>query len=447
MNETDKQNRQSLPDTVQTMAHAADTLRRNGSPQTRQNLLILDSHADFMLKREFNRLSGVPATAEQKNFNNHAVRANLEISAISNSDVPEDINSREKFSAYEKSKHYDLDTLQGLINATPAMAGFSLADAVALAGDEQQQRSVLSRYPNADHNILMATAYTLLDNSKTELARDYPAFAGKHAASGTNFSDTASSNIFYVVQDDQTYKNWEQQKRAQIIDKIARDPIAQTALQGIVCPLSTKSTHDIIAQYGIRQQFAQRLAVAYADVYGLQTLGIDDVKVLHNSLQEIYKNGENNSAWQTRAGVRNDELVVLSHNPVYGLLLLDNPETTDNAARKNFIKVAVEELQHATDHIYADKLINKEIDSTHPAFNHTAITLLNRLNFTNGNDFDGYNAQIMERSAKEIAADATTKIMSDFMSPPQAVTPQATQQFVTTAIPSTTNPPAFFQKR
>lgn len=408
---------------------------------TQRLFRVLDPQLQFSLKREFNAKSGIPVLGKSVDYNNDSVLDALKRKAIQNSDAPETLNTLEKYRAYERTTQHVMDDIKGIIKSTPALSGFTLSDAVALAGNETQQRSVFQRFPQADRNIMMASAYLILDNSKTELAQQFPAFAQKHEKLGTRFSDMASINIFYSVQDDQKYKDWEQTKRAQILDRIAKDPVAQQALFEIKSPLNTKSTHDIIGQYDARAKLAARLTTIYADVYDLKTLDPSDVRVLHKSLNEFAQNSDSGFTWETKPGVRNDELVILNYNPVYGLLQKDNPDTTDNAARTNFVNTAVEELQHVTDQIYGDKLINKELDSTHPAFNHTSLVLLNRLQYTKGSDdYAGYNNQIVERSAKEVAAYVAKQTIQNMRAPEAAPSSQTTAPS-----PAENNPPTLSQ--
>jgi len=137
------------------------------------------------------------------------------------------------------------------------------------------------------------------------------------------------------------------------------------------------------------------------------------------------------TAYSTTPGVKNDEIIISSYHPVADLVRSKSlfSETSDNNSAMIFLKYTLEELQHTTDNIYADKLLNGELDPSHPAFDHTSIFVLNTLNYTKSSDNDDlYKAQYTERSAKTTADNMAFEIMfqiEEKENSPDNQTPQA----------------------
>lgn len=390
-------------------SHAKTVTEQDANKLYRQ----LDPTFNAHITREFNKKSGLPLPGKQHDYDHTATSNDILQQALASSNAQD--KSLGRYKTYETTHQYPLDTVKSLIKATPSLQNFSLDDAVLAAGSPAQQAGIFSKYPQAPQNILLASAYTLLEYSPNELSQRHPEFYNKHQALGTSFSDLAAINIFYSAQDSQDYKNWEEQKRAHIIDRISQDPIIQQALSEIKSPLNTKNVHDIVNQYDARMRAAQQITKIYAEIYGLDTLTPDDVKLLHKSINEFSQNVTTGYSWKTRFGVKNDEAIILSYNPAWGLFLKENPETTDTAARQNFVSNLVEELEHTKDFIYTDKLVNGELPPNHPAFNHNSLVLLNTLNhFSQEKNPEYYNAQFLERTAKTTAAHITAETIKRF---------------------------------
>ncbi len=147
------------------------------------------------------------------------------------------------------------------------------------------------------------------------------------------------------------------------------------------------------------------------------------------------------NAYSTPPGVKDDETIISSYHPIADLVRSRKlfSETSNSNSTIIFLKTILEELQHTTDNIYADKLLNGELDPSDPAFDHTSIFLLNKLNYTNSSDNDDlYKAQYAERSAKTTADSMAFEIMFQIEekenSPddqiPQANTAQDASSFV-----------------
>ncbi len=383
----------------------------------------LDPALDTLLKAQFNANASVlHNTTDPETGNTIKASETLQEQALANSNAPEDRDTLDEFGERISTGARDLSVIQTIIDRTPSLKGFSLDDAKLAVGGEENQMSLMVKYPEADPNIIMATAYTMLDNSREDLAQTN--FLIENL--GVDFSDLASVNILYSVEDDQTYKDWEFEKRSQIIDRISADPEAQAAIAGIRSHNSLSSKDEILSQYGAKERLADRVGEIFADIYGLETLSRDDINVVHKSLNEYAEDGVQAFAWSGEAGIENDELVVITHNPARGALLTDNAEADDSAARTSTMKTIIEELQHTTDLIYADKLANGDIDHTHPAFNHTTLTMLNVMNYSR-DGIENYERQHVERTAKAVADDVSFEVMYRFNNPDENPKPDATQ--------------------
>lgn len=368
---------------------------------------------------------------------------------IAESDAPDDLNTIDKYNQKRISGELKQETLQNVINATPTLKGFTIDDAVSLANGETATRV---KFKDADPNIMQAAAYIMLDQNKSKLEISHPDFAKKHP--NTDFADMASVSTFYKAEDDQTYKEWEAGKRAEIISGITSSPQIMADLEKLRSSTNISKSDEIVEQYQIRERIADNIGAIFAKTYGLDNLDASDITVIHKSLDDYYENPEIAGAWQTQHGVNNDEAVIISYNPIKELMFRDQLALTDSDTRELFLKTTIEELQHTTDNIYGDNLVNGKLKPEHPAFDHTAMVVLNTLNYTtSSSDHEGYKMQHVERTAKEVAEEISEAINNHIENPDQEIKQQEPEQNQSTpsthkfspANIATTSPPGGFQ--
>lgn len=329
---------------------------------------------------------------------------------LSQGSIPDHIDTPSELSDAITSGELDRRSVQKVIDARPDLEGFTLDHAIALAKGDEEAQSVREQFPDANPDIMMAVAYTLLDNNMEAVGQRDPRFYLDHR--GESFAEMAAVNIFYGQQDNEAYSAWEASKRSEVIERISASHEIMSALNDIRSGNHVNSIEEVEEQYVARSTVAKGIADIYADVYGLDTFDSDDVSVAHKSLKNFRAENVNGVAWSTEVGVEGDEAVVLFHNPYQHLMVGSNPEDTNEEARASFLYTTVEEMQHTADKIYGDKLVNGDISAEHPAYDHSTLITLNSLNFMSpGRDREGYEEQFIERTAKEVADDVSSQVV------------------------------------
>ncbi len=371
----------------------------------------IDPMINGMLKRAFreagsdigynSRINGKMVSAKNQVIDAH----------LKNSDAPADIDTRAEFEARIRSGEIDRRTIAKIIDARPELEGFSLDDAVNLVSDGDVSLEIRQKYPDANSEILLGVAYTMLDNNEEALMADHARFYLDHRS--IDFSEMAGINIFYALDDNQTYKDWESEKRAEITQRISESHEIMDGLSTLRSGNNVNSMEEVVEQYDVRSAVAKGIADIYSEVYGLETFSGDDVSVNHKSLADFRRENVNGAAWSTlEAGIKGDEAVMLYHNPFQRLMVGQNPEDTNEEARAAFLSTVVEEMQHTADKIYGDKLVNGDLSADHPAYDHSTVILLNTLNFTTPSmDRKGYEMQHIERTAKDVAEHVTADVV------------------------------------
>ncbi len=309
-------------------------------------------------------------------------------------------------------KERNIFITQKIIDNTPSLKGFTLDDAVNFAKGENDEMAVRLKFKDADPDILLAVAYTMLDAKQGELEKTHPDFAQDHK--DTNFLEMVSTNVLYKIESNKDYQYWSDGKLEEIANAIANNPSISSKLAMIRSPDNIHSAHDIVEQYQIRQQLTDEIGEVYAKAYDLSNFGKDDIHFMYKSLDEYMGGAAQAVAYSTTPGVINDETIISSYHPIADLVRsrIQFSQTSDSNSAIIFLKTTLEELQHTTDNVYADKLINGELPETHPAFEHTSIHILNSMNYTESSENDAmYKAQYTERSAKTTADDMALEIM------------------------------------
>lgn len=329
--------------------------------------------------------------------------------ALAASDAPSEFNTREKLIAAGESGSLDRIGLQRFIAGVPSLRGFTTNDAVNLVRGGDHAAETASKFPNADSNILKATAYTALRLNRESLKESHPDFYEEHK--NTDFKDRAHKEVFGVVRDDPAYKKWEGEKRQAIVDHITTDPALVADITRIKAPVNINTVQDVKTHLDVRERVADKIGDIYAQTYDLKTFGADDIHVVYTPSDEIDDNPSRAYAWSTIPGVNNDEAVIIRENPVRSLLTgkYNNPIGMNQAG--DFLDTVTEEIQHTTDKIHADRVVNGEMQEDHPAYRHAALIALNNMNYaSNEENLGNYNSQFTERTAKQVASDVSMNV-------------------------------------
>lgn len=389
--------------------------------EDRKRFLAQDETMDIMIKHEFNESSGVLLNREDpKTGLTIDPIDEIKTQILSTLTLPNQIDTFRELDQYVHSGERDQDVIGNLVNHTPSLKGFDLDDAVKLASGGEEEIATRKQFPEANPEILMGAAYILLDSHKDTLQDTHSDFAAKHEELGTDFADMASLNILYSVQDSSAYDDWAKGKQAELINAIEQNTTIMSNLQKIRSPENINSSSEIEEQYTLRETIADEFAGVYAKVYDLPTLTEDDIHLSHKSYND-FNNGASTAygtAWTTVPGIENDEAIFLTYNPIMDIVRKTNLDTQDLGSAQNLLKTLVEEFQHTTDNIYGDKLLNGNLSPDHPAFDHTSLVILNTLDYTDANtDFNGYEAQHVERTAKIVANSVTETLIQHIIQP------------------------------
>ena len=386
---------------------------RKASQQDYQELTReLDPAIDRFLRRSFNSAHDGIAINRRDSHTERIVSAKNQIITehLSQDTIPDDLDTLSELSNALRSGEIDLRSVEKIIDVRSDLQGFTLDDAISLIEGPEQAQAIHQRFPDANVDIMMAVAYTLLDNSEGALKESHPRFYLDHR--GDDFSEMAAVSIFYGQKDNKEYTNWESGKRNEIVERISSSHEIMSALNTIRSGNNVNNLQEVQEQYAARSNVAKAVADIYSEVYGLDTFNADDVSVAHKSLKNFRAENVNGVAWSTEVGVEGDEAVILFHNPYQRLMVGSNPEDTNDEARENFLYTTIEEMQHTADKIYGDKLVNGDISKDHPAYDHSTLITLNSLNFMSpGRDRDGYETQFIERTAKDIAESVTDQVL------------------------------------
>ncbi|PCI54938.1 MAG: hypothetical protein COB36_08790 [Alphaproteobacteria bacterium] len=390
---------------------AEDVGKRTASGEEYTELIRkIDPIINVMLKRAFKGASS--DIGYNSRINGKMISAKNQVigAHLKDSDAPAEMDTKAELNEYIRSGELDRRTLDKIINVRPELEGFSLEDAMDLVSDGDVSLEVRQKYSDANSEILLGVACTMLDNNEEALMADHARFYLDHRS--VDFAEMAGVNIFYALDDNQTYKDWESERRSEITECIATSPEIMSCLNTIRSGNNVNSMEEAVEQYDLRSTIAKGIADIYSEVYGLETFNRDDVSVNHKSLADFRRENVNGVAWSTEAGIKGDEAVMLYHNPFQRLMVGSNPENTNEEARTNFLSTVVEEMQHTADKIYGDKLVNGDISADHPAYDHSTVILLNAMNFTTPSmDREGYEMQHIERTAKAVAKDVTTDVV------------------------------------
>ncbi|MGH1402941.1 MAG: hypothetical protein ACRBDL_01730 [Alphaproteobacteria bacterium] len=312
--------------------------------------------------------------------------------------------------------------IEQLIQNTPSMKGFTIDDAVNLASGGDTEMATRNKFKDANPEVMMAMSHLWIDSKMDELQKTHPEFAQKHERLATNFAELASINIFYATQESSAHKNWSLDRQEPLINAIVNNQSIAGKLQEIKSPDHIYTGDELKQQYVIRQQLCDDIATEFAKAFDLKTLDKGDMHFTYRSLAS-YGAGEAMADMHTTVpGIKDDESILISYHPVADLLRTHKEGLSDSASVRSFLKTTFEELQHASDNIYGDMLLNGELPQDHPSFNHASMIILNTLNYSSPDvDHNAYKTQYLERSAKSFADDLAFEI--SFRLDPNGVAP------------------------
>lgn len=288
------------------------------------------------------------------------------------------------------------------------MKGFSLKDAVNLVSSEESATEIRTQFKDVDPNILMASAYIMLDARRDELSTAHPEFAAQHGE--TDFLDMASVNIFYTSKNTKDYKFWNYDRQNSFIQAVVKNDAITSRLEDIKSPINLTSREDIQQQYTARAELVDLITEEFSKAYGLKDLTKDDMFFAYKSVDDYSENSQIAVAYSSTIGTKNDESILVTYNPIADAVRTHTSTggmgLSDESSLTAFLKTTIEELQHTADNMLADQLLNGEMDKNHPAYNHISLHILNTMHYVNADhvEQENYEAQHTERTAK-IASD------------------------------------------
>lgn len=293
------------------------------------------------------------------------------------------------------------DLIRKIIDGTPALKGFSLEDAMAVA--DEKKAAVFKKYPGAPQNMIEGVAYTMLHLHKDEFGKTNPDFAKRHA--NTDFSDMAFVHALYAAEANPAYKQSYQERLGRVKDDILANPEIMGNINKLKAPQNLSTAEDVVAQTALRQKILEGVTDIYAKHFGVSTLDKKDVRVVYAESSVLEKERTPAYASSRLPGLANDELITYRYNPAFTLLTGIRRPADDKEERRIFLTDIFEEIEHAKDSAQADMLVSGKMNATHPDFQHTAYYTLNKLQYKDGSaegvEYQSYANQYIEKTAKD----------------------------------------------
>ncbi len=315
----------------------------------------------------------------------------------------------------------DANVVEDIINRTPALSGFSMDDAKAIAradmSDTDNGIATLSKFPDADPNLVRAVAYTMLHANADSLSDE--------DLQGQDFAGTARGYLHYSNEYGNAYRDWELDRRNAVLDDLKGNPDFMADLGRIKAPQNIETADELAEQFAIRERIADTIATRFADTYGVSDiLTKDDITVTYATRATFSEDATGGYMAHTNIGILNDETIVVRYNPAAPLM--DNTRylaKTDIDEADFFLRSAVEEVQHGVDQIYADKLVLGTLPENAPVDHHATMSALNYLTYADGDPgagYDDYANQYVESSAKNVAQDIAFELTYQLKYPEDA---------------------------
>lgn len=339
---------------------------------------------------------------------------------------PEQIASDTNARAFLGKERTDANVVQDIVTHTPALVGFSLDDAKAIAradmSDTDNGISTLSKFPDADPNLVRAVAYTMLHANEASLTED--------DLQGQDFAGTARGYMHYSNEDGNAYRDWELDRRNAVLDSLTGNTDFMADLGRIKAPQNIETADELAEQFAIRERLADTIATSFASTYGISdTLTKDDITVTYATRATLSEDATGGYMSHKNIGILDDETMVVRYNPAAPLM--DNSSylaATDIEEADFFLRASIEEVQHGVDQIYADKLVLGTLPEDAPVDHHATMAALNYLTYAAGDSgagYDDYAGQYVESSAKNVAQDIAFELTYQLQNPDDAAATQS----------------------
>ncbi len=392
-----------------------------------QRILKLDTRLDQKLSNRFNNKAGLEdaaldAQSHRQNSLLRSVNAEHEIiEALQGTS-----NAPKGFFDPQNEMRSRNEVLARLIANNPHLGKMTLADAVEVVQKTRDGETANWKYGNTEPRMVMATALTMLDINRERLRTEHPQmYRDLEGSSHEYMHELVSDRVMGEIQQDDEFMAWEGEKRDTVIKQIRADKDLMTDIARLRPLLDSTNERDLLAQHALRDSITQRLGAIYARVYDTPELARGGN--IHSTYASINQMMDNEIAGQAGGviGIRNEDYVFI-RTTLHPELMLRNPQDTPQKIAESFLSVVNEEMRHAVDNIYGDRLVDGQLDPAHPAFRHTNLIVLNHFNYIP--EGDAYRTQYIERSAKEAAAEITAVIAGEiYPQPAPPLTPPAGQ--------------------
>jgi hypothetical protein len=406
-----------------------------GEQEYIRRIVQLEKSLDQKLKNRFNDSSGIEETAGEPDRGRQrpvlrTLSAEEEIikTLQGKSDAPKG------FYEPENETRSRNELLARLIANNPHLGKMTLADAVEVVQKTRDGETADWKYADTEPRIVMATALTMLNINRERLRTEHPQmFRDLEGSSPEYMHELVSERILGEVEQDEEFVAWEGEKRDTVIKAVRADKDLMADIARLRPLLDSTSERDLLAQHALRDSMTQRMGAIYARVYDTPELARGEN--IHSTYATIDQMLENDIIGQAGGviGVKDEDYVFI-RTTLYPELMLRNPHDTPQEIAESYLNVVNEEMRHAVDNIYGDRLVNGQMDPAHPAFRHTNLIVLNNFNYIP--DGDAYRTQYLERTAKEAAAEISAVIAGEIY--PQPATPTSTPQGQTVELPGMT---------
>ncbi len=348
-------------------------------------------------------------------FNAHSGFAALESEFVAALEARS--NAAPGFYAPENETRSRREILGRLIENHPQLAGMTVADAASIVDRTSRGEEIEWKYGNADALVVLSAAMTMVNINREQVARLNP---GLHRAldnsAPTYLGDVIGQRLMARAETDDAFEDWESGKRDEVLAALRGNEALMTDIGRLRPLLDSANEQEFLEQHRLRESITQRMAGIYARVYGVPELGNGNVATVYAPAEAMQENETYGYAGGVH-GIRGEEHVVL-RTTLYPELLYRNPTDTPRAVAEKFLLTVNEEMRHAVDGLYADRLVNDTLPEDHPAFRHTNIIFFNHFNYTNHDET--YARQYLERTAKEAAMEVTLGLLDQTFPQPKS---------------------------
>lgn len=328
-------------------------------------------------------------------------------------------NAAPGFYAPENEIQSRRQILGRLIENHPQLAGMTVADAASIVDRTSKGEQIEWKYGNADALVVLSAAMTMVNLNREQVTRLNPSLSrALDNSAPTYLGDVIGQRLMARAETDSAFDDWESGKRDEVLAAIRGNEALMADIGRLRPLLDSTNEQAFLEQHRLRESISQRMAGIYARVYGVPELGNGNVATVYAPAEAMRENETYGYAGGVH-GILGEEHVVL-RTTLYPELLLRDPTDTPRAVAEKFLFTVNEEMRHAVDGLYADRLVNDTLPEDHPAFRHTNLIFLNHFNYTNHDET--YARQYLERTAKEAAMEVTLGLVDQAF--PQPARPQ-----------------------